>query len=114
MKKTILTLALTLSSFAAMADYRCAGTEPFWGGTITSNNVTMTTLGESQLNEKIESLKSARGYVSDVAFIVKTKNSTSTLVKESCNDGMSDKVWSHHIVFDDGTTVLYGCCSVAK
>lgn len=114
MKKVIALLALTLS-MTAMADtsLSCFGTEPFWSLKIEENKTVFTDFSTDTTEEKTEEVISntpAAGTADGYAFVVKTENATANVVLGECNDGMSDNVYSHHILYTTGSQVLYGCC----
>lgn len=118
MKKLLFTLiltAFTTTSFAA-SNWKCVGTEPFWGATILDNKVVFASPElERPVSSSIVSLQTAAGVGPDFAFVVKTQNLTATVVSGACTDGMSDNEYTHHIVIDRGNTrVLYGCCNQMK
>lgn len=112
MKKMIVILALSCS-FTAMANtsYQCFGTEPFWGMELVDNKLVLDLFDETKNTETVLSRDTAAGMANEFAFIAKTKNSTATIVTGECSDGMSDNVYSHHVVYTDGKVVLYGCCN---
>lgn len=111
--KFLLVLAALFISFSSYAaNFQCVGTEPFWGGTLSKEKVNFTIMGMSATNEPVYSYQNAAGTSGTFALSVKTKTSTSVLINQECSDGMSDTVYSHHIVFDNGKNIYYGCCSI--
>ncbi|MBY0416410.1 MAG: hypothetical protein K2Q18_19700 [Bdellovibrionales bacterium] len=114
MKKIIALLTLTVS-ITAMADttnYKCFGTEPFWDFKIKENQTVFNEMFEDETKtETILSRVTAANVGDNTAFVVKTKSTTATVVAGACSDGMSDETYSHHIVLENDTSVLYGCCN---
>jgi uncharacterized membrane protein len=114
MKKTIalLAFAFSLTAFAG-SDYSCMGTEPFWGLELVGNKVSVNlSLGDDEIKtEAVVSRIQAAGYSDGVAFVVKTGSASATIVLGECSDGMSDQVYTNHIVYTKGDAVLYGCCN---
>ncbi|RPJ74481.1 MAG: hypothetical protein EHM20_10525 [Alphaproteobacteria bacterium] len=114
MKKMIALLALTssLSSMAA-SDYTCSGTEPFWNLKLEGSKMTFSAAMEDEsttVNEVI-SRTGAAGMALDFAFVAKTEDAAATIITGECSDGMSDAIYSNHIVYTTGDLVLYGCCN---
>jgi len=111
MKKSLVILSL-ICSFSAMADsgYKCFGTEPFWGMELTQNKLIFGLFPEDRTVEDVLSKEIAQGTGEDYAFVVTTKNATATVIAGECSDGMSDKIYSHHVVYKNSTATLYGCC----
>lgn len=111
MKKFIAILILTFS-FSALANsnYKCFGTEPFWGMELVNNSLTLDLFDEEKITEEVLSRDTAAGLATEFAFIAKTNKSSATIVTGECSDGMSDRIYSHHVVYTDGKVVLYGCC----
>lgn len=117
MKKmiTLLTLAFSLSAMAS-SDYACGGTEPFWNMKLEGDKITFNAMMEDQYSTTRDVLArtDAAGMSADFAFVVKARNMNATIITGECNDGMSDIVYSKHIVLTFGETVLYGCCNPIK
>ena len=113
MKKFITLLALTLS-VSAMADtnYSCFGTEPFWNFSIQGENATFS-MGDTSVNEQVASITSAEGTPEDFAFLLTTdRGATASIIAGQCNDGMSDNVYTHNILYKSSEgSVFYGCCN---
>jgi uncharacterized membrane protein len=114
MKKTIalLAFAFSLTAFAG-SDYSCMGTEPFWGLELVGNKVSVNfPLGDDGIEtEAVVSRTEAAGYSEGVAFVVKTGTASATIVAGECSDGMSDQIYTNHIVYTKGDSVFYGCCN---
>ena len=114
MKTTIALILLTLSASSFASEYECFGTEPFWGAKITKTELSIDDF-ETQSTSKIMSRETAAGVGEDYAFIVRTKDQTASVIAGECNDGMSDNIYSHHIMIDNvGGRVVYGCCNKAE
>ncbi len=112
LKKFISLLVLTCS-FAVVAgsDYACIGTEPFWSLDIGGNKLSLSLpLGDSPMTEEVISRVNAQNTAEDCAFVVKSESITATVLTGQCSDGMSDKVYSNHLVFTIGDSAMYGCC----
>ena len=116
MKTIIALLALTLSVSAMAADYSCGGTEPFWDLEIQGNTLTFNKMMDegTAKPEEILSRVNAHGTGHEFAFVVKTEKSTATIITGECSDGMSDNVYTNHIMLTTGDQVLYGCCNQLK
>jgi len=117
MKTIIALLALAFSvSSATASEYECFGTEPFWGAKITDSHISVDNF-ESKFSEKITSRETAAGVGDEYAFVVKTKKLSASVITGECNDGMSDNIYSHHIILegaDSFSRPLYGCCNKVK
>ena len=126
MKKTLTLLILSLSipqMVLAATKYNCSGTEPFWDLNIGTFRIDYRTPGEKGLERERFALTPALGAAGMVKDFVKVYNTVSltkgvpasiTLLKGSCNDGMSDTVYDYHTIFNNNGKVLYGCCSIVK
>jgi len=112
MKKFIVILSLACS-FSAMADsnYKCFGTEPFWGMELTQNKLILDLFGDSKISEDLISRETAQGVGEEYVFVASTKTASATIITGECNDGMSDDIFSHHVVYKNASTTLYGCCN---
>lgn len=111
----LLTFSFAVSAMAE-SNYSCGGTEPFWGLTIKGNKMSVSApLGDEAVVEEITSRTSAAGTGEEYVFVAKTQNMSATIVTGECSDGMSDEVFSHHIVYTTGSSddigVYYGCCN---
>jgi uncharacterized membrane protein len=112
--KTIITFFALSLSISAMAesDFSCAGTEPFWGLNLIGSEISLTTPAtESAVTEAVTSRTNASGTQEDFVFVATTATATATILSGECSDGMSDEIYSHHIVYNTGDLVLYGCCN---
>lgn len=117
MKKLITLLALTVSASAMATDYKCSGTEPFWGMSIEGDKLSYDYPADEPVNktEKIISKKLMAARPEAFGVVAKTKKATATIVlNDQCSDGMSDETYSHSAVLDvKGLSVaLEGCCNV--
>ncbi len=112
--KKFLAISLLMSSLSVMAaEYKCYGTSPYWGATITNNTITYGIAGLIPTTEQISSVKSALNRGVEYVQIIKTNTTSSTLINEICNDsgdGLPDSNSSYHIVLESPKGVLYGCC----
>jgi uncharacterized membrane protein len=114
MKKSLLVmLSLLVSNFAFAAEtLYCAGTEPFWGITITDKTIHYRSpeVLDGEVT-KVRSRSDAAGMPTDRVVVIKTKHTSVTLVADdSCTDGMSEETYRYHAVYVRKGTVLYGCC----
>lgn len=116
MKKLIALLVLTFSVSSIAGDLSCSGTEPFWGLKIKNGKVVFFSPNNKIITtEKIISKRDAANTSSDFAFVVTTESSaTATVITGECNDGMSDRIYSKHIIYKNNEYVLYGCCDELK
>lgn len=113
MKYFILLAALFASCNTIKAsEFKCVGTEPFWGGTLSKSEVLFSILGSSSITEDVLSVQNAQGTSGYFAVVFKTNTSTVSIINQECNDGMSDVKYSHHVLFDNGKKIYYGCCSL--
>jgi uncharacterized membrane protein len=114
MTKIIATLAvLMVTSTVHAAVFNCIGTEPFWTAQInTTAQVTKLQLNESQGATISTKITQAAGTTGDYAFTAEGKYVTLSVVTDAtCNDGMSDKTYTHAVLLKRaGTSPLYGCC----
>jgi uncharacterized membrane protein len=116
MKKLIALLALTASVSTMAGDLSCGGTEPFWGLEIKGEKVIFSNpYMESVTTEKVTLKQEAANTNSDFAFVLTTESgATATVITGECNDGMSDTIYSKHIIYKNAEDVLYGCCNEIK
>lgn len=118
LKIALSVLTLFIGSEVFAADFSCNGTEPFWGIKVQGETLTYSTPENQDGREmKIRSIRDAAGVPEWTATVVKTgcalkRRSTLTLLRGKCSDGMSDKVYSHHAIYDVDGGVLYGCCDL--
>jgi uncharacterized membrane protein len=114
MKKLFFVTVLALSSMSSFAaKVKCSGTEPFWNASVS--NGTMKYLDpslEKAVSLKVLSTTDAIGYATNNITVIKTKYTRLTTVAGQCNDGMSDKIYSHHAVLEKDGVVLGGCCNL--
>lgn len=96
------------------SDFSCFGTEPFWGLKITDKAIYLDTFEETKTKEEILSKQTAAGVGEEYAFVVKTNESTISVITGACNDGMSDNIYSHHVIYTNSQSTLYGCCQLSK
>lgn len=117
MKTTIALLALAFSVSSAFAgEYECFGTEPFWGAKITETHISVDNF-ESQTSSPITYRETAAGVGDEYAFVVKSEKHSASIITGECNDGMSDNIYSHHIILEGADSFnrpVYGCCNRVK
>ena len=116
MKKLILLVTMSLSVSAMATDYKCSGTEPFWGMSIKGDKLSYDYYGEVEINktEKILSKKLMAARPEAFGVVAKTRKVTATIVlNDQCTDGMSEETYSHSVVLDVKALpmVLEGCCN---
>ena len=126
--RTSLAAAVAAAFFAAPAaaqqadSLRCAGTEPFWGLTITATAMWFSDLDQKRTDLVLVKPRNAIGRLPDLLRIYQTKRTkdgagVTLLVKrnyESCTDNMSEKEYAYDAVFITPEGVYEGCCSWAK
>ncbi len=113
MKKFIALLALTASLSAMATDYKCVGTEPFWSLKITETQMSLD-MEDVVRTESVQSKIQAAGMADEFAFVVTSASGSATVISGECSDGMSDNIYSHHVVVKAGPMVLAGCCNQGK
>lgn len=116
MKTLIALLTLTASVSSMAVDYKCSGTEPFWGTSIKGDKLSYDYYGEIEINktEKIISKKLMAARPEIFGVVAKTRKATATIIlNDQCTDGMSDQTYSHSVVLDIKALpmVLEGCCN---
>lgn len=95
---------------------KCGGTEPFWGLTIQGKKMEYSELGvEKNKHYTINDKLVTAGFSEDSSFVLRgsaglNKPIYVAIKAVECNDGMSDEVYSHEILYINGSTVLGGCC----
>jgi uncharacterized membrane protein len=116
MKKILMTALISVFSVSSFgATLNCGGTEPFWGLKITDKSMTFSSPESLKpVVLSVVSRQEAHGFSAGFAFVVKSKFSRATVIGGTCSDGMSDRTYSHSIVFENGNGVLAGCCDVAN
>lgn len=110
MKYISLLLVLFSMNAFARTNLTCVGTEPFFKAQITARSVDFLLLGVGSVSEEITSKTNARG-TNEFAYKVKTPSMSASVITGDCNDGMSDRIYSHHLLLEVGSEVYYGCCS---
>lgn len=116
MKSLLVLLAMSLSVSAMATDFKCAGTEPFWGMSITGDQLSYDYPADEPVNktETIVSKKLMAARPEAFGVVAKTKKVTATIVlNDQCSDGMSDEIYSHTVVLDvKGLPMVFeGCCN---
>lgn len=111
MKKYI-TILCCVFSFTTLAstELACFGTEPFFSAAVTRDSLYFNLFGEREVEEKILSKINARG-TREFAFTVKSRSLSVSVITGDCNDGMSDRIYSYHLLLEKGDQVFYGCCN---
>lgn len=114
MKTWIAALALLSAATAFATEMKCGGTEPFWAVTVKNGKMTFSSPESPQdAVSAVVSTREAAGMIAGTATVVKTKNSTLTVVRGAdCSDGMSEETYTHHAIYDADGTVFSGCCKV--
>ena len=117
MKKGFLAFACFLIAGPALAanNYKCTGTEPFWGVDVSGDSVKISAPGETDINLKISERLYPQGMPSSYgeAIIAQDpKNSMHMTIRNDgkCSDGMSDKLYSHEAWVTLNSKLLVGCC----
>lgn len=118
MKSTIALLALAFTMASATAsEYSCFGTEPFWDVKISKTHMSFSDFDDQPKVEEIISRETAAGVGDEYAFVVKSKSLSATVITGECNDGMSDNIYTHHVMVEGGDVFnrpVYGCCNKVK
>ncbi len=115
---TLFTVLTATAGASTVPVLSCFGTEPFWGistdakGVLSFNNPRSD---EIKVYPKTE-LKKASGTPELYAFQIEAHNQAkSTLklnvVRNECNDGMSDKIYTYTALVDVDGDLLMGCCN---
>lgn len=110
-------LTLTGAYAGEVPQLRCFGTEPFWGTEIDAKGFLSYSdpIMDTKKFYSKTTLKNAHGTSADFAFqIVAQDMAKKTLklnvVKQSCNDGMSDEIYPYTTLVDIEGEILFGCC----
>lgn len=101
---------------------QCAGTEPFWGLTITATAMWFTDHDEKRTDLVLVTPRNAIGRTPDALRIYQTRRAkdgaaVTLVVKrnyESCTDNMSDKEYAYDAIYITPEGVYDGCCSRTK
>lgn len=101
---------------------QCAGTEPFWGVTVTATAMWFSDLDQKRTDLVLVKPRNAIGRMPDALRVYQTKRATDgaavTLVVkrnyENCTDNMSEKEYAYDAVYITPEGVYEGCCSWAK
>lgn len=90
----------------------CHGTEPFWGATLTEENVALEGPGfETPVSLPVTSVTGAAGYLADFLKVYSNQNGPVAIVTSNkCSDGMSDFTYPREVILFSGSATLYGCC----
>jgi uncharacterized membrane protein len=108
---SLLVLSFSINAFAG-SDFTCGGTEPFWSLYLVGNEVSLSMpLGDEPTKEQVISRINATNIAEDVAFVIKTETASLTIIAGACSDGMSEDIYTHHIVYNSGDSMIYGCCN---
>lgn len=116
MKALLLILTTTFIASQSFA-LDCAGTEPFWGATLSSDKIEVTdvVMEESITVMPVTEISGAHGYTSEFLQVYSNQNGPVAIVtSNSCNDGMSDFTYPKEVIIFTGTGTLYGCCGEGK
>lgn len=119
MKHALALIAICVSSSAGLAhDFKCVGTEPFWGLTINDRQIHFSS-PDSEFDLRPAQPSSARGMAEDYVLVYRTQKVTAdepvTIVLQKslnsqCSDGMSDTSYPYYGVLVTGESVFSGCC----
>lgn len=111
-------LTLTGAAASEVPQLSCFGTEPFWGiqidakGFLSFSDPTM----DSKKFYSKTILKNAQGTSADFAFQVLAQDMAKktlklNVVRQACNDGMSDETYPYTTLVDVDGEILFGCCN---
>lgn len=113
MLKGFLSLVFCLSTFSAFAQVHCFGTEPFWNATLSDQEVEVNMMGGDSYTQKIAGVSGALGFQASFMQVYSNLRGPVAVVKQAeCNDGMSDRTYSHEVTIFTDLDTLYGCCRV--
>lgn len=126
--RTSLAAAAATAFFAPAAvaqqagSLQCAGTEPFWGLTITATAMWFTDLDQKRSDLALVKPRNAIGRMPDLLRVYQTKRTkdgaaVTLVVKrnyERCTDNMSEKEYAYDAIYITPEGVYEGCCSWAK
>lgn len=103
-------------SFAqsSYADLKCGGTEPFWGLTIGAKRAVYEPMEGSKVEFDSVVSQDAQGIKPYMVRNYTLKNSKTladaVILKQKCDDGMSDVTYPYNITLTIMKTVFSGCC----
>ncbi|MES2768341.1 MAG: hypothetical protein V4596_04280 [Bdellovibrionota bacterium] len=112
LKFALAAIAVALISQNSFA-LECHGTEPFWGATLTEDNLSLQTVDIEGVTEtKITKVAGAAGMVEEFLQVYSNEDGPVAVVRktDSCSNGMSDETFPQEIIILSGDTNLYGCC----
>lgn len=104
-------------------DFDCGGTEPFFNVKIRGKRLEYNDPLVSSKVKKYNTSgpRDAAGLSSGNVFTYTDKNKTilltllnSTMAGGTCSDGMSEQVYSHHLILVQDDHTYYGCCNAVK
>jgi uncharacterized membrane protein len=107
------------ASPAAAVEFKCSGTEPFWGMEI-GGTVAKFTSPEDTVDTPIRVKKTRTGANTGADYLTvfegrigKARGRPMTVVVrgDACSDGMSDDTYSHAAVLITPSRVYAGCCT---
>lgn len=117
MKKALLTILCFMVAGPAMAasNYKCIGTEPFWNISVAGDSVKVRAPGEQDVTLKIAQRLYPQGMSESIGEAIIAQNEKSAVhmtvrADGKCNDGMSDKLYSHEVWVTLNNKLLVGCC----
>lgn len=126
MKSSAAAVALALSASTAAAQQagslKCAGTEPFWGVTVTATAMWFSDPDQKRIDLVLVKPRNAIGRLPDALRVYQTRRAkdgaaVTLVVKrnyENCTDNMSDKEYAYDAIYITPEGVYDGCCSWAK
>ncbi len=103
-------LGLTFSSSAFALN--CHGTEPFWGATVSSTEITLEDpVLENKKVSVVQKVEAASGFTAEYMSIYSDNRGPLAIVMtRECNNGMSDDIFPKEIILFTDSGVLSGCC----
>lgn len=119
-------LAAAASASAASAQQasslKCAGTEPFWGLTITATAMWFSDHDQKRTDLVLVKPRNTIARLPDQLRVYQTKRArdgaaVTLVVKrnyDSCTDGMSEKDYAYDAVYITPEGIYEGCCSWEK
>jgi uncharacterized membrane protein len=118
--------ALMMSASAAAAQQatsmKCAGTEPFWGLTVTATAMWFSDHDQKRTDLVLVKPRNSIARLPDQLRVYQTKRAkdgvaVTLVVKrnyDSCTDGMSEKDYAYDAVYITPEGIYEGCCSWEK
>jgi uncharacterized membrane protein len=102
---------------ALSTEYKCSGTEPFWGLEIGGTVGKFTSPEDADTPIRVKKTRTGSGTRADYLTVfegrigrARGRPMTVVVRGDSCSDGMSDTIYSHAATLITPSTVYVGCC----